>query len=78
MAVDPTGAETAGDDVLRASLASVGCHLLMLAVHQQIITLDDLNGLALGQPFTVQELVAKRDTAAAARVGDMCVSKCYS
>lgn len=79
IAVDPTGAEDGDEAAKRSSLASVGCHLLMIAVHQRIITLDDLEGLALGEAFTVSQLVLKRKgttEADALKVDDMCV--CFS
>lgn len=51
-------------------LACVGNLLLMLAVHQGIITLGDLEGLELGEGYTIPKIVELRN----ARTGrsDLC------
>lgn len=60
IAIDPTGAVAETEDEWRSALASVGGHLLMLAGYQGIIDVTDLDGLALGQPFTLCDLVKRR------------------
>lgn len=72
-AVDPSGCVVEEDD-WRTSVACVGSQLLMLAIHEGIIELEDLQGLALGQVFTLFDLVSKRDVEAAREIKDMYVA----
>lgn len=44
-----------------ADLACVGNLLIMLAVHQGIISLGDLEGLVLGQGYNISDIVEMRN-----------------
>lgn len=67
VAVDPSFSVWPGDEGnccsnprVAAHIASVGSHLLMLAVHQGLISLSDLDGLKVGETFTVKTLLQRR------------------
>ena len=74
---DSTARECAEDEEWRDNLASVGLHFLSLAMHQCIITADDLQRLEVGKPFKLSHLVARRTPGhggpAPAEVDSMCV-----
>ena len=74
VAVDPSGATPQTDAEWKSSLASVGSHLIMLAVHQGIIDLEDLKSVALGEVFTISDLLRKRNKPDAEAVDDMCAA----
>lgn len=61
-----------------ADIASVGCQLLSMAMHQGLLRPEDLQHLPVGTAFTVPALIARREGAAAAdlaeRARDMCAS----
>jgi len=69
------------EDSWDANVASVGCQLLTLAMHQGILRPTDLEGLRLGEAFTIPDLVHRRkDTEGADaselanEVNNMCAS----
>lgn len=60
IAMDPTGLVADSEDAWWASAASAGALLVRLALAQQIITFDDLEGLEVGDSFTMADLVRRR------------------
>ena len=57
---DAMGIECHEDEEWRDNLASVGLHLLSLAVHQGIIKVSDLQSLEIGVPFKLSHLIRRR------------------
>lgn len=57
---DATARVCQEDEEWRDNLASVGLHLLSLAIHQCIITPVDLERLEIGKPFKLSHLIARR------------------
>lgn len=70
--IDPTGVIRAGDGAWASDVASVGCQLILIAIHQRILLPSDLHNLAIGEPFTMASLVGARDPALGEGVGNMC------
>lgn len=81
--VDVTGLVIDKADEWLATAASIGSHLIRLAILQQIISHEDLEHLEPGEAFTLPELVQRRSqrgcqstatalySASPAKVGDM-------
>lgn len=76
MAADPTGAIRADVDIWDTNVASLGCQLLAMALHQALLTHSDFENLALGQRFTVPQLIRRRGTVKAAALADAAKSMC--
>lgn len=85
--VDCTGVAVNSEDEWLTTAASIGSHLIRLAVAQQIIEFEDLEGLVPGERFKLGELVQKRwqrsktpnrYTPDPKHVGDMCALPPYS
>lgn len=84
--VDPTGVAIKEEEDWLVTAASIGSHLLRLAVAQRIIDYDDLEGCAIGEVFKLSDLIKKRGnvpvaanaphpryTPTVTQVDDMCV-----
>lgn len=79
--VDCTGVVVDKNDEWLATAASVGSHLIRLAIAQQIIDFEDLDGLVPGERFKLEDLIRRRTERRQVRdryspdprhVGDMC------
>lgn len=64
IAVDPTGVVVDSADEWRHCAASIGSHLLRLAISQGLIDADDLLGYKDGDIFTLEDVIAKRQSLA--------------
>lgn len=90
IAMNPTGnlvtcgervdlSEAEEDHRQDVDVASVGCQLLSMAMHQGLLLPEDLEHLPVGTAFTLPALIAKRRGAGAAalakRSEDMCAAR---
>ena len=76
MAADPTGAIREDLDIWDANVASLGCQLLAMAVHQGLLVPSDFEGLKLGERFTVPQLIAKRRSRGSAALSSTSEGMC--
>lgn len=65
---NPTGAVCLEPGTWDANVASVGCQLVTMALHQGLLMPDDLKGLKMGEAFTIPELIRRRGAAGSAEL----------
>lgn len=76
MACDPTGVVRKDKDRWDADLGSIAHQFFALAMHQGLICPADLEGLRIGDMFTIPDLIARRQDASAAHDATLAEQMC--